>query len=200
VRLRSDVENSAIFVQDYMQLGPRLRINPGLRLGRWVGKLTPAAGAEITAVQDVGLDPRIGVVFDLDGKGGLVAKAHWGRYHQGMFAAFFDRVEGGDVFSDEQRHADPARRLPKPSDQRRRTLRAADQLEETGPENYKQPYVTRPSSASQDFRRPEGDRTHESAQQEHGGAGRSQHQTNGPTQRRACWTAFADPFGASRWC
>jgi hypothetical protein len=93
VQLRSDVQNSALFVQDYMQLGPRLRLNPGLRLGRWVGKLTPASGAAFTAVEDIAVDPRIGVVFDIDGKGGFVAKAHWGRYHQGMFAAFFDRAE-----------------------------------------------------------------------------------------------------------
>ena len=71
VRLRSRVDNSALFVQDYMQVGPRLRINPGLRLGRWVGKLTPTTGGEFTAVKDVALDPRIGVVFDIDGKGGI---------------------------------------------------------------------------------------------------------------------------------
>ena len=154
VRLRSDVENSAVFVQDYMQLGPRLRVNPGVRLGRWVGKLTPASGEQFTAVEDVAIDPRIGVVLDLDGKGGFVAKAHWGRYHQGMFAAFFDRVEGADVFSDEQRWGYKGTPFSDP----RTTFTAAQRdqlaaqglfellqtvsLSETGPvENYKQPYV-----------------------------------------------------------
>jgi len=137
-----------------MQLGPRLRINPGLRVGRWVGKLTPASGTEITAVEDVGFDPRIGVVFDFDGKGGLVAKAHWGRYHQGMFAAFFDRIEGGDVFSDEQRwgyrgapFADPRTTFTEAQRDQLASqgifeLLQTISLSETGPvENYKQPYV-----------------------------------------------------------
>ncbi len=154
VRLRSTVENGALFVQDYMQLGPRIGLNPGLRLGRWVGKLTPTSGAEFTAVEDVALDPRIGLVLDLDGKGGFVAKAHWGRYHQGMFAAFFDRVEGADVFTDEERWAysgsvftDPRTTFtPSERDQlasqglfsRIQTI----SLSETGPvENYQQPYV-----------------------------------------------------------
>ena len=154
VRLRSDVENSAVFIQDYMQLGPRLRVNPGLRLGRWAGKLTPTSGDQFDAVEDVAIDPRIGVVFDIDGKGGFVAKAHWGRYHQGMFAAFFDRVEGGDVFTDEERWAykgtpftDPRTTFtPEQRDQLAAQglfeLTQTISLSETGPvENYRQPYV-----------------------------------------------------------
>ena len=154
VELRSNVENSAVFIQDYMELGPRLRLNPGVRLGRWVGKLTPTSGDQFTAVKDVALDPRVGVVFDIDGKGGFVAKAHWGRYHQGMFAAFFDRVQGADVFNDEQRWGYKGTPFSDP----RTTFTAAERdqlaaqglfellqtisLSETGPvENYKQPYV-----------------------------------------------------------
>jgi len=154
VQLRSRVENSAVFAQDYIQLGRRVRLNPGLRLGRWVGKITPTSGAEFTAVKDVAADPRIGLVLDLDGRGGFVAKAHWGRYHQGMFASFFDRVKGADVFSDEERWAykgpvftDPATTFTR--DQRDQleaeglfSLVQKISLSETGPvENYKQPYV-----------------------------------------------------------
>lgn len=154
VRLRSSVENSALFVQDYIQLGPRVRLNPGLRLGRWVGKLTPSSGATFTAVKDAAVDPRIGLVLDLDGKGGLVAKAHWGRYHQGMFAAFFDRVEGGDVFTDEERwgYRGPVFSDPRTTFSREErdalaaqglfTLLQTTSLSETGPvQDYRQPYV-----------------------------------------------------------
>ncbi|HMA40623.1 MAG TPA: TonB-dependent receptor [Gemmatimonadales bacterium] len=104
VRLDSDVRNAAVFVQDYIGVTPRLRINPGLRLGWWSGGLTPpgAGGTRFTAVRDQALDPRIGLVADLDGRGGFVAKAHWGRYHQSLFAALFERVEGAGAFSNEE--------------------------------------------------------------------------------------------------
>ncbi|MGH7568549.1 MAG: TonB-dependent receptor domain-containing protein [Gemmatimonadales bacterium] len=102
VRLDSDVQNAAVFVQDHIAILPSLRFNPGLRFGWWTGTLTPAAGPRFTAVRDHALEPRIGVVADLDRRGGLVAKAHWGRYHQPMFAALFERVEGAGAFSDEE--------------------------------------------------------------------------------------------------
>ena len=103
VRLNSDVKNGAVFVQDYIQMSRGLRFTPGLRLGWWSGGLTPlAGGARFTAVRDRALDPRVGLVADLDGRGGLVAKAHWGRYHQSLFAALFDRVEGAGAFNNEE--------------------------------------------------------------------------------------------------
>jgi carboxypeptidase family protein/TonB-dependent receptor-like protein len=103
VRLDSDVKNGAVFVQDYIQLTHSLRLNPGLRLGWWSGGLTPlAGGARFSAVRDQALDPRVGLVVDLDGRGGFVAKAHWGRYHQSLFAALFDRVDGAGAFNNEE--------------------------------------------------------------------------------------------------
>jgi hypothetical protein len=104
VRLDSDVKSGAVFVQDYIRMTPWLRFNPGLRLGWWSGGLTPAGGggSRFTAVRDQALDPRIGLVADLDGRGGFVAKAHWGRYHQSMFAALFERVEGAGAFNNEE--------------------------------------------------------------------------------------------------
>jgi hypothetical protein len=104
VNLDSKVENSALFVQDYIQVTRWLSVNPGIRWGRWIGRLRqPGGSAYFTPVNDNGLDPRLGVVADLSGNGTLVAKAHWGRFHQSMFAAFFDRAEGGDVYSNEDR-------------------------------------------------------------------------------------------------
>ena len=52
VRLDSDVRNGAVFVQDYIQVTPWLRFNPGLRLGWWSGGLTPpgVGGARFSAV------------------------------------------------------------------------------------------------------------------------------------------------------
>ncbi len=101
-RLDSDVQNAAVFVQEHIGILPRFRFTPGLRFGWWTGALTPAAGPRFTAVRAHALEPRIGLVADLDGRGGLVAKAHWGRFHQPMFAGLFDRVEGAAAFSDEE--------------------------------------------------------------------------------------------------
>lgn len=100
VRIQSRVRNAALFLQDYIELLPGLRLNPGLRFGWWTGALTPATGPSFTAVRDAALEPRIGLVAQPGG--GLIAKAHWGRYHQPMFAALFDRAEGAGTYSDEE--------------------------------------------------------------------------------------------------
>ena len=156
VRLDSDVRSGAVFVQDYIRIAPWLRFNPGLRLGWWSGGLTPpgAGGTRFTAVRDHALDPRIGLVADLDGRGGLVAKAHWGRYHQSMFAALFERVEGAGAYSDEEiwSYLGPAPGSPTTTFTvaERDSLAASAlfrfeeevRLEQAGRvENYRQPYV-----------------------------------------------------------
>lgn len=151
--LASKVQNSAAFVQDYIQVTPWLSINPGLRWGTWVGKLRqqPADRGFFTPVHDDAFDPRIGVVADLSGNGTLVAKAHWGIFHQNMFASFFDRAEGGSVYSNEERweytgvpFTDPRttftlpQRDSSPAWKKVQTIR----LNEVGRvENFKEPYI-----------------------------------------------------------
>lgn len=156
VRLDSDVRNGAVFVQDYIQVTPRLRFHPGLRLGWWSGGLTPAGagGTRFTAVRDQALDPRIGLVADIDGRGGFVAKAHWGRYHQSLFAALFERVEGAGAFNNEEiwSYLGPAPGSPTTTFTvaERDSLAASGlyrfeeqvRLDQAGRvENYRQPYV-----------------------------------------------------------
>jgi len=102
VLINSNVRNAALFVQEQIGILPWLRFNPGLRYGWWTGDLTPPTGARFTAVRDAALEPRIGVVAELRALGGVVAKAHWGRYHQPMFAALFDRVAGAGTYSNEE--------------------------------------------------------------------------------------------------
>jgi hypothetical protein len=87
---------------------------------------------------------------DLDGRGTLVAKAHWGIFHQSLFAGFFDRAAGADVYNDEERweYSGPAfvdpRTTFRPEDRtgsRWRRIQTV-RLNETGPvENFKEPYV-----------------------------------------------------------
>lgn len=154
VRLDSDVRNGAVFVQDHIGILPWLRFNPGFRFAWWSGALTPEAGPRFNAVEDHGLEPRIGLVADLDRRGGLVAKAHWGRYHQPMFAALFDRVEGAGAFSDEEiwSYLGPAPATPTQrfTPAEREMLAAAGlfrfeesiRLDQAGRvEHYRQPYV-----------------------------------------------------------
>jgi hypothetical protein len=54
------------------------------------------------AVRASALDPRLGAVWDVTGRNDFVLKAHVGRYHQGMFPLFFDRVSGANVYSNER--------------------------------------------------------------------------------------------------
>lgn len=109
IRLRSDVASEAVYVQDHLDLGPRLTLAPGLRYGHWSGFITPncdpplgrAGCHRFQAVRAEGFDPRIGVSWDVTGRSTFALKAHWGRYHQGMHALFFDRAAGSNVYTNE---------------------------------------------------------------------------------------------------
>ncbi|MEO8576608.1 MAG: carboxypeptidase regulatory-like domain-containing protein [Gemmatimonadales bacterium] len=104
VRIKSDVEDGAVFVQDYLTLLPNLTFTPGVRYGRWKGWLTPSDSTQsrFLAAQHQAFDPRFGVAWDVSGRNSLVLKAHWGRYHQGMNSVLFDRAEGADSYSNER--------------------------------------------------------------------------------------------------
>ena len=105
VRINSDNSSEALYLQDKFTLGSRLTIEPGIRYGRWSGYIRPYCETPGTdcyrfeAVRDEAVDPRIGLAWDITGDGTFAAKAHFGRYHQGMFALFFDRALGADVYS-----------------------------------------------------------------------------------------------------
>lgn len=157
VRIDSDVRNAALFVQEQIGISSWLRFNPGFRYAWWEGDLTPAGGGpRFTAVRDAALEPRIGVVAELNvlGGGGVVAKAHWGRYHQPMFAALFDRASGAGTYSDEEiwsyLGAPPANPAHTFTIHERDSLAAAGlfrfdefvRLDQTGRvEQYRQPYM-----------------------------------------------------------
>ncbi len=106
IDLNADTRNSALYVQDYIRINDRLSLSAGLRLGMWQGFITPGNGGgsggtdRFQAVRAIGLDPRFGATYDLSGDGGLVGKAHWGRFHQNLFALFYDRAPGANVFTD----------------------------------------------------------------------------------------------------
>ncbi len=154
VHLDADVATVAAYAQGTFSLGRRVVLTPGLRWTRWTGWLTPTSGDRFQAVRAVGWDPRVGLSVDVTGRGSLVAKAHWGRYHQNLISQMFDRVAGADVFTNEEFWYYTAGDLTDP----RRTFTAAERdalaaagtfrkegevlLNETGPlDGYRQPYV-----------------------------------------------------------
>ena len=154
VYLDAEVANAAAFVQTSLSLGPRVVITPGIRWNQWKGWLTPTTGSRFQAVEDTGLDPRAGITVNLTSDGTLVAKGHWGRYHQNLISQMFDRVQGADVFTNEEYwyyqgspFTDPTRTF---SEAQRNSMAQTGEfvkqgeviLNETGPVlNYKQPYV-----------------------------------------------------------
>jgi hypothetical protein len=102
IRLDAEVSNAALFMQTSLALGGRVVLTPGIRWNQWKGWLNPRSGNRFLAVEDAAWDPRVGLSVDLTGNGTLVAKAHWGRYHQDLIAQMFDRVAGADVFTNEE--------------------------------------------------------------------------------------------------
>lgn len=156
VRLYADVENNAVYVQNYMTLTPRLTVSPGVRYGRWKGWMRPSGREEdrFLVVKDDAYEGRIGATFDISGDNTFVAKAHWGRYHQSLLAQMFDRVGGGNVFTNEQTWYYRGETFDDPTttftEEERDQLAEAGLftleeeiiLNETGPiEDYRQPYV-----------------------------------------------------------
>ena len=154
VHLDADVLNAAVFAQASLAIGSRVVVSPGLRWNAWQGWLDPQEGARFKAVAADGFDPRVGLTVELDDEGSLVAKGHWGRYHQNMIAQMFDRAEGADVFTNEEfwwyrgpDFSDPATRF---TPAQRDSLAALGEftregtvvLNETGPVvDFDQPYI-----------------------------------------------------------
>ncbi|MCG8461262.1 MAG: TonB-dependent receptor, partial [Holophagales bacterium] len=100
IRLDAETRNSALYLQDDISLGERLTVSLGLRYADWQGEIIPgfSGGPSFEAVDADGLAPRLGAIWDTRGDGRLVAKAHYGRYYQSLFALMFDRAEGTDAF------------------------------------------------------------------------------------------------------
>ena len=154
IHLRADVEEGALFAQSNLVAASGLTVALGLRWGHWSGWLTPRDSARFLAVRHQAVDPRVGVIWDVTGRSTLVAKAHWGRYHQGMYSLFFDRAEGAGVYSNQRLYLQgPAITDPRQTftSAERDAMQGTDEFgtrfvetifNEAGRvENYRQPYV-----------------------------------------------------------
>ncbi|HVN31729.1 MAG TPA: TonB-dependent receptor [Thermoanaerobaculaceae bacterium] len=85
----------AAYAQDSVRLD-RFTLNVGLRFGQYNGGFAEGHGDQ-NVYQVTYWDPRIGFVWDLTGEARTVVKAHWGRYHTGMVAWFWDRHYSGNI-------------------------------------------------------------------------------------------------------
>lgn len=159
IDLNADSRNAAVFIQDYMRINHRISLNAGLRFGYWAGYITPGGGgstrgtSKFQAVSATGFDPRIGATVVLDSNQSIILKAHWGRYHQNMFALFFDRAPGSNVFSGIDfcnwndslgtARPDPTRRYSSAEFSQLFSCQRGQSLfnEANRFENYKQPYM-----------------------------------------------------------
>ena len=150
--------NAALYLQDYIRVSDRITLNAGIRAGAWTGSITPGHGGgsrgteSFTAVKATGFDPRVGATVDVTGQGTLVAKAHWGRYHQNLFALFFDRAPGANAFTQvgfcdwkpgNAARPDPTRTYTSAELATLANCRPGNSIfnEASGFENYRQPYM-----------------------------------------------------------
>lgn len=82
------------YVQDSIQIG-RVALNPGIRFGHYDGGWRRTGDSSV--YKDSFIDPRFGIVWDLQGNGRSALKAHYGRYHEKMFTYLFDRERSGQA-------------------------------------------------------------------------------------------------------
>jgi hypothetical protein len=92
-----DVELEAInlYVQDSWRIG-QFTLNYGLRYSDYTGSFANVPNA----YQVDFIDPRIGGVWDVGGRGLTAIRAHWGRYHEDLFVYLFDRDARAGAFTD----------------------------------------------------------------------------------------------------
>lgn len=157
VHLHTRSTNSAAFIEDELTAG-RITFTPGLRAGAWTGQISDPQPNQFSGVRTSGLDPRVGLVIDLSHERGPAPtfqfKAHWGRYHQSMFAEMFDRAAGSQAYTDQNLWEYEGPLFSNPSTTftaaQRDSLQNAGALKllehadlsETGQiTNYRQPYV-----------------------------------------------------------
>lgn len=85
----------ALYAQDSLKFA-RLTVNFGLRYGAFTGGFK---NGKDDAYDVTFFDPRFGIVWDVRGDARTAVKAHFGRYHEGMFTYLYDREESGQVFT-----------------------------------------------------------------------------------------------------
>ena len=90
--VQGDNRRTSAYVQDQWQAG-RVTLNIGLRLDH-LGGFSPVLD-ETVYKPNTSWGPRVGMAFDLTGKGTSAIKAFWGRYFEGAASAFYTQATPG---------------------------------------------------------------------------------------------------------
>lgn len=74
------------FIQDSWSVSDRLKINPGVRINYYRGKIVDVG---TVFKPNIAIAPRIGVTFDVFGDHTTAIKAHYGKYFEGAITAYY---------------------------------------------------------------------------------------------------------------
>ncbi|MDQ6803197.1 MAG: TonB-dependent receptor [Acidobacteriota bacterium] len=86
-------QRTSMFVQDTWRITPRFTLNPGVRLDMNRGKVTGQ-----TVFRTNPIAPRLGFAWDLRGDARSVLRAHYGRYYEALYGAFYYYMDPGAFF------------------------------------------------------------------------------------------------------
>ncbi len=78
----------SLYAQDSWRVTSRVTLNPGLR-----ADLNRGSVAGDTVFQTNPLAPRLGVTWDLNGRGRSILKAHYGRYYDALYSGFYQYLD-----------------------------------------------------------------------------------------------------------
>ena len=76
------------YAQDTWRITPNLTINPGVRIDLNRGDVTNGNAFSTNPIA-----PRLGIAWDVTGSGKNLIKAHYGRYYEALFGAFYYWVD-----------------------------------------------------------------------------------------------------------
>jgi outer membrane receptor protein involved in Fe transport len=84
----------SLFAQDAWRISNRFTLNPGVRLDINRGKVSNG----VTVFKTNALAPRIGFAWDLGEDGHSILRAHYGRYYEALYAAYYYYMDPGAFF------------------------------------------------------------------------------------------------------
>src|SRR5262249_37995323 len=83
----------SLYAQDSWAITPRITLNPGVRIDFNRGSV---AGSTVFKTNPIA--PRIGFAWDLTGQGRSILRAHYGRYSEALYAAYYYYLTPGAFF------------------------------------------------------------------------------------------------------
>lgn len=86
----ADTSRVSFYAQDSWSVTDNLTINPGVRVNVYRGYLKHI---DKTVYKPTGVAPRIGITYDVFGDHSTALKAHYGKFYEGIFSAYFYNLD-----------------------------------------------------------------------------------------------------------